>query len=133
MIYKALADMPARSFDFNELQYFTHPVFAEYGEYSDTNWTKVRTISSYQNNSRYMREVTFPAHTTLIGKSTFVASADKIVTILAHTPPVLKNRAFYDTKILGIYVPDDSVGLYKNAAGWSAYSGVIYPLSEYQP
>ena len=133
MIYKAFADMPARSFDFNELQYFTHPAFAEYGEYSDTNWTKVRTISSYQNNSRYMREVTFPVHTTLIGKSTFVASADKIVTILADTPPVLKNRAFYDTKILGIYVPDDSVGLYKNAAGWSAYSGVIYPLSEYHP
>lgn len=37
--------------------------------------------------------------------------------------------AFYS--VTSIYVPDDSVEIYKNAPGWKNYADDIYPMSEY--
>lgn len=51
----------------------------------------------------------------------------KEVTCLAITPPVLPwgEPLFQETSLDVIYVPVQSVDLYKNARGWNYYSDLI--------
>lgn len=44
-------------------------------------------------------------------------------------PPMLGTGPFGNKTL--IYVPDDSVEIYKNAPGWKNYADDIYPMSEY--
>ena len=51
------------------------------------------------------------------------------LSIKATTPPVLGNDAFTNN-FCNIYVPDESVALYRSAPNWSSLSLRIKPLSE---
>lgn len=52
--------------------------------------------------------------------------------IKSSIPPTLGENAFYGTSSdFLIYVPDESIELYKNSDGWSIYTDKIRPLSEY--
>ena len=50
------------------------------------------------------------------------------VTIEATTPPTLGNNVFYNTNECPIYVPSESVEIYKAANGWSNYASRIQAI-----
>ena len=51
------------------------------------------------------------------------------ITVNATTPPTLGNRAFQKTNDCPIYVPSQSVDVYKSASGWSGYASRIQPIT----
>ena len=62
-------------------------------------------------------------------------TALRTVVIRAKTPPVRTDSSAkffgYQPYATAIYVPDDTVDTYKAADGWSMYSSLFRPLSEY--
>jgi hypothetical protein len=48
------------------------------------------------------------------------------------TPPTLANTNAFSNinSICKIYVPDESVEVYKSATNWVTYADYIYPMSE---
>lgn len=49
--------------------------------------------------------------------------------VYASTPPTMENGAFSSSSLLHIYVPAESVDLYKSASGWSSYSDIITAIN----
>ena len=87
-------------------------------------------------NSKKLEFVRMPSTITQIGISAFYhCTALQTIIVEAITPPTLCENAFGDTPIASkkgtIYVSDASVDAYKAASGWSNYSDIIKPLSEY--
>lgn len=68
-----------------------------------------------------------PTTVTGIGESAFSGCSSLAgVTVLATNPPTLGTNVFLSTASnLVIYVPAESVDTYKEASGWSDYSGQI--------
>lgn len=58
-------------------------------------------------------------------------SSLKTLVIKAVAPPTLENTNAIPSTIEAIYVPDESITAYQEAANWTAYSGKFKPLSEY--
>ena len=90
----------------------------------------------------YIKKVILPSTINSIGTSAF-GWCNKLgsVIINATTPPTLGANAFYGAggkDVNGnttyphpsIYVPDESVDLYKAAAGWSDHASYIKPISQ---
>lgn len=81
-------------------------------------------------NCSGLTSCTIGSGVTEIGKNAFwnCTSLDSI-TIDAITPPTLGSGVFYGTRLTNfnghIYVPSSSVNAYKEASGWSNYSGII--------
>lgn len=50
--------------------------------------------------------------------------------LLCTTPPSLNNRAFYESTIRKIIVPQDTIEAYKSATNWSAYADVMEEVAE---
>lgn len=51
----------------------------------------------------------------------------------AETPPTLSGKLVYFADyVKEVYVPDESVDLYKSATNWSTYSSKIKPMSEFE-
>ena len=67
-----------------------------------------------------------------IGTYTFNMCQNLIQIIsYAINPPTLSNRSIYGiSEEIKIYVPDESLELYRNASFWSNYSSNIYPISD---
>ena len=86
-----------------------------------------------------MSEVTIPSSVTSIGnRAFFFCSKLSSVTIYAANPPACGEKGFYDyvdggefiISTLKIYVPSESINLYKTANGWSDYADRIYAIEE---
>ena len=83
-------------------------------------------------NCKKLEFVRLPSTITQIGISAFYhCTALQTIIVEAITPPTLCANALKDTNNCTIYVPDDSVDLYKNASNWVNYASRIKPLSEY--
>ena len=59
----------------------------------------------------------------------YCASLNGIFVIKPVTPPTYDDT-FRSVNVVAIYVPDESVDVYKNASGWSEVASKIYPMSE---
>jgi hypothetical protein len=71
---------------------------------------------------------------TLSNASSLYAGCTSLVTAIFHsiTPPTLGGASFYQcNKLVGIYVPDESVEAYKSASNWSSQSDKILAISQY--
>ena len=77
----------------------------------------------------YLADVTIGSGITSIGYYAFSGSSLTRITINATTPPNVNSGIFAETPIENgdghIYVPEESVDLYKASSGFSAYSAVI--------
>lgn len=67
---------------------------------------------------------------TAIGSQFAQASGLNTLIIKAATPPTLTGASWFPSQTL-IYVPDESVEVYRAATNWSIYADRIKPLSEY--
>ena len=74
-----------------------------------------------------LENITIPSTVTSILDAAFMSCVElESVTVLATVPPTLGADVFYNTSSdLVIYVPPESVDTYKEASGWSDYSGEI--------
>ena len=77
----------------------------------------------------YLEDVTIGSGITSIGYYAFSGSSITRITINATTPPNVNSGIFAETPIENgdghIYVPEESVDLYKASSGFSAYSNCI--------
>lgn len=71
--------------------------------------------------------IIIPESVTEIGDSAFTrCSYLKMIYCQSTTPPTLGNKAFlYISREAKIYVPQNSVALYKSANGWKDYASKI--------
>ena len=79
------------------------------------------------NKCSSLTSVTIPGSVTWIGDGVFLGCSSLIdVYCMATTPPGLSSYAFY-SNALGrkIYVPIESVSVYKSASGWKDYASSI--------
>lgn len=82
------------------------------------------TVPSYAfNGNTSLQQIILPSSVTEIKASAFAnASALKEITCYAKTPPTVGNNAFDGLPSSTIiYVPEESVELYKAAEGWNAF------------
>ena len=105
--------------------------------YSATSLTEVKLPSIITIEESALSECTgitkmdLPATIQSIGNSVFYGcSALKTFICRATTPPTIYAYTL-PTTLTTIYVPDESVDLYKSASNWSKFSTKIKPLSEY--
>lgn len=79
----------------------------------------------------YLRFLSLPSTIKTLTQSNAFLSHTASMTVIckAITPPDFPGGWGYQTIIKAIYVPDDSVDLYKSANTWSQKASVIYPLS----
>lgn len=92
----------------------------------------VQTIGSNSfNGCANLSAITIGSGCTIIGYETFMQCKKlRYVTITAVTPPVLGQYCFEgDTKLIFIYVPDESVGLYQTSGRWANFASKIKPIS----
>lgn len=87
-------------------------------------------VSAFYNCS--LIHIDLPPSVEYIGDRAFLSSSLRTSICRAVSPPTL---SFVDAfgSISIIYVPDESVELYKNATNWSSIANRIKPFSEYQP
>ena len=117
----------------------------------------VTSIGSYAFQNSGLSEITIPFSVTSIGSVAFrnskslikvdnysnarfssytFTSCSNLATLImrATTPPDLMNTDLAGTKIASgtgyIYVPDESIDLYKSATNWSTYASQIKGISE---
>ena len=81
----------------------------------------------------HLRFLSLPSTIKTLTKSSSLLSKTASMTVIckAITPPDFPGGWGYLTVIEAIYVPDESVELYKSATTWSTKASVIYPLSKY--
>ena len=78
---------------------------------------------------RNLTSVTIGNSVTSIGEEAFIdCSSLTSVTIEATTPPTLEANVFGNTNDCPIYVPAESVDVYKAASGWSEYASRIQAI-----
>ena len=86
-----------------------------------------------------LTSIDIPDGVTLIGNGVFWnCTRLTSITIEATTPPTLSSAELettnegytFPTRMMRIYVPDESVDLYKNAERWFRYKDRIYPISQ---
>lgn len=86
--------------------------------------TSISSTSFYGCSS--LENITIPSTVTSILDAAFMSCTNlESVTVLATVPPTLGSDAFSGASSLVIYVPAESVDTYKEASGWSDYSGEI--------
>lgn len=85
-------------------------------------------------NCRNLTDIILPQSITNIGKNIFEhCNKLKTITVLATTPPSLSFLWSEDASpndFIGIYVPTESVDLYKNASGWKDYADKIFSIGD---
>lgn len=87
----------------------------------------VRSIEANAFNGPHLQTIHLPGSITFIGSSAFTYGGLDTVTIEATTPPEIGDShplATPDT----IYVPAQSVDLYKNHYNWEFYKKIIQPI-----
>lgn len=97
----------------------------------------VTTIASLAfQHCKAMTSITIPSSVNSILRSAFSGTL-RVQSYVFHsiTPPILPyNDGIFAgiTPFKKIYVPDDSLSLYKLDASWSNYANYMYPLSDYK-
>lgn len=82
------------------------------------------------SNCGALSEVTIHTGITSIGNSAFRGCTGLVsITVKATTPPTLGDYAFGNTNDCPIYVPSQSVDIYKAASGWSNYAYRIQAIT----
>lgn len=90
----------------------------------------VTTLDTCAFNTSKLQTVDIPSTVTTIGSDCFKNSSDlNTVIIRAVTPPTMGSEVFAgNSNNLKIYVPADSVEVYKSASKWSSYASKIQAL-----
>lgn len=105
------------------------------GDCSSLTNVKLSDNLNYINDNSFngcssLLDITIPFGVDYIGIWAFKnCSALTSVTVKATTPPNLLYDALANTNNCPIYVPAESVDIYKNDNNWSTYASRIHPIS----
>lgn len=87
------------------------------------------TTLNYLSNCNGFTNIALPSTLTSITSTAFAGCKLKWVACFATTPPTISDEYVLNQEIdLQIFVPKDSLDVYKQAQGWSDYSDKISPL-----
>lgn len=94
---------------------------------SHSSNSQLTTIKAYAFRGCISLEmIILPSTVTSLGNEIFLGCTNlSNITVRATIPPTLGTDAFLDITNFTIYVPEDSVELYKTASGWSNYADKI--------
>ena len=94
----------------------------------------LKIVGSYSFFSCKARSIELQNLIEQIGVYAFRGTTNLATLIIkSETPPSLAENAFYQTSnSLKIYVPDESVDVYKAAENWSYIADKIFPISDLQ-
>lgn len=85
---------------------------------------KLQFIGDYAFCYTALKTITLPKSVSYIGNNAFASNSNlKTVYCKATVPPEMPSWAFYPSSI--VYVPRQSLDLYKQAPGWSTYASKI--------
>ena len=93
--------------------------------------TLPQTITRIENNAlrfTYLTEITIPAACEYLGADSFQGVPLVSVYVMATTPPTINSNPFNTSTIRNIYVPAESVALYKET--WTRYQNLIQAIPE---
>ena len=93
--------------------------------------TLPQTITRIENNAvRYtdLTEITIPAVCEYLGDDPFQGVPLVSVYVMSTTPPTINNNPFNTRTIRNIYVPAESVALYKET--WTRYQNLIQAMPQ---
>lgn len=126
LAYFSSSALTASMFQDTNLQYVSAPFFKYSGLFNDNN-------SSYKR-IRLVGEWPYIPDVTLWGSSKKVLKA---IILESLTPPRIGPSVgfFFGKRVINnatIYVPDESVDLYKNANTWKDYAWSIKSINEYK-
>lgn len=91
--------------------------------------------SSFSGNRR-LKKITLGSEVISVGVNAFQSSGaaynGTLKTVISYntTPPTIQSNSFSSFNDFDIYVPAESVELYKSAANWNTYATRIYPLTQ---
>ena len=122
------------AFSFHEFVNFTNNIGADFQgshiQYVTLPENSHLNTSAFYNS--WIIELTLPAAISSIPNTCFQLCRRLLeLTVLNPTPPTVGNNAFqYTENMRAIYVPAESVDLYKVASGWSAKASIIQAIPE---
>lgn len=91
--------------------------------------TLPQSITRIENNAlrfTYLTEITIPAACEYLGADSFQGVPLVSVYVMATTPPTINSNPFNTSSIRNIYVPAESVALYKET--WTRYQSLIQAM-----
>jgi hypothetical protein len=97
-------------------------------------FTNLQSIGCFNGTSVYVGHVTIPVNVINFGWQGFHLSTVLRYILFPLMPPELnetRRNLNYSGRLQAIYVPDESLALYKESDDWGRYSAFIRPLSEY--
>lgn len=81
-------------------------------------------------NCQNLKKVIVGPKCNFIGVTSFGGNVrDRVYVFQSKTPPTMDGNAFYLNPSPTIYVPADSLNLYKTATNWSAWASRIFPMA----
>lgn len=117
---------------FNEFAYFTGIKVIGNGQMAGSHLQEVtlpQSITRIENNAlrfTYLTEITIPAACEYLGADSFQGVPLVSVYVMATTPPTINSNPFNTSTIRNIYVPAESVALYKET--WTRYQNLIQAM-----
>jgi len=117
---------------FNEFAYFTGIEVIGNGQMSGSHLQEVtlpQSITRIENNAfRYtdLTEITIPAACEYLGADSFQSVPLVSAYVMSTTPPTINSNPFNTSTIRNIYVPAESVALYKET--WTRYQSLIQAM-----
>jgi hypothetical protein len=97
----------------------------------------VTSIGDMAFSGTALTTVTIPAGVTVFGCCVFAGSSVTEVIFSGAVPPVIDEWTFWDfdetsmfMSDISIFVPDESVEVYRSAPNWGVYADKIFPVSQ---
>lgn len=124
-----------REVTLDNVQTFGLAVFTRCPLIKEVRLPSIKTVNAqaFDNNVNNFELIEFGENIESIGNyGVRAGNGMKAIIIRAVTPPTFGTSVFANSNSCPIYVPDESVEAYKNAANMSNYASRIKPLSEYE-
>jgi hypothetical protein len=103
-----------------------HSTFQECALNSITIPSLVTTIGTFSFRRTNLASIGIPSSVITIYEQAFALCYSlTTVTVEALTPPVISSSVFSDDNLTHIYVPSESVAIYKVTSGWIDYASII--------
>lgn len=126
---------------FIEFKYFTRIIDLPVGLFNRCKLSEIQLPETIQKLGQYcfsnnkIKKIIIPKSCNIVEGTIFEGNEIDCTVIFENkTPPIARNNFFlnrYTKSKIVVYVPNESLELYKNVINWKDYKNQIHPISEY--